>query len=341
MSNDNKKKSYEEVEELFNSKGLKLLDNIYVNNLTKMNCINSEGYKLVIGYSSLKENKHPRIFDTNNPHTIDNIKHYMELNRKNIELVEGQEYIGIKDKLKFKCLIHNKEFNMNWDNFQNGNGCPVCGIESRSSKLVLSIETIKQRIIDMGRDKEVELVSTEYVNANEKLIFKCLIHNKEFPMSWSNFSGNHGCPTCGIKKQSGENNWNWKGGISNLYEYLRTHILYWKIDSFKKYGGKCDITGYKKDCIIHHLHPFNEIIKEAMEALNLPIYKEVNQYKEEELKSIEDLCLELHYKYGLGVCLNEDVHKEFHSIYGVKNNTKEQYYEFKTNKHILIIDNIG
>ena len=33
-----------------------------------------------------------------------------------------------------------------------------------------------------------------------------------------------------------------------------------------------------------------------------------------------------------GVCLCEKCHKEFHHIYGNKNNTKEQYIEFKENK---------
>ena len=33
-----------------------------------------------------------------------------------------------------------------------------------------------------------------------------------------------------------------------------------------------------------------------------------------------------------GVCLCEKCHKEFHRIYGNKNNTKEQYIEFKENK---------
>lgn len=49
-------------------------------------------------------------------------------------------------------------------------------------------------------------------------------------------------------------------------------------------------------------------------------------------KGLKEKCLKLHYKYGLGVCLTEELHKEFHNIYGKRNNTLEQYMEFKKNK---------
>ena len=59
---------------------------------------------------------------------------------------------------------------------------------------------------------------------------------------------------------------------------------------------------------------FSEILQETMEFLNLPIYKQINKYTDEELKSIEEKCLEMHYKYGLGVCLCEEEHKLFHIL---------------------------
>ena len=64
--------------------------------------------------------------------------------------------------------------------------------------------------------------------------------------------------------------------------------------------------------------------------------KQISEYSKEELNNITNLCVELHYKYELGVCLTEEEHKLFHSIYGRENNTIEQYKEFKQQYKQLI-----
>lgn len=329
-----RKKSYEEVYELFKSKGLELLDKEYINCETKMNCIDEEGYTLTIRYDNLKSGKIPSRFHLYNPYTIVNIHHYIKLNRENVKLIRGQSWIGNKEHLTFKCLIHNETFPCSWGHFQNGSGCPKCGNNVISDKLKLNIPIIKQRIIDMGRDSEVELISTEYINNSIPLIFECKKHNILYNQVWNNFqTGKNGCEICYSDIRGGENHHNWKGGITPLHNHIRENINSWKYASFNKHNKSCDITGIKSDKnIIHHLHPFYLILQEAINTLQLQIHQEINQYTDIELKSIEDLCLELHYKYGLGVCLSENIHKEFHSVYGTKNNTKEQYIEFKEMK---------
>lgn len=128
---------------------------------------------------------------------------------------------------------------------------------------------------------------------------------------------------------SSENNSNWQGGITKISEYLRHNINEWKLDSFKKYDFKCDITGEKDNLIIHHLYNYSEIIKEVFEVSKLPIYECINEYSYDELETLKTNCLNIHYNRGLGVCLTENMHIKFHSIYGKKNNTLEQYNEFK------------
>lgn len=125
----------------------------------------------------------------------------------------------------------------------------------------------------------------------------------------------------------------WKGGVTDLYEHLRHRIDEWKIRSFRKTKNACEISGIiKQDNVVHHLHNFNDIMLKTLEKLDLPIYHQVKEYTPTQLKSIEKLCLELHFEYGLGVVLTQELHKEFHKIYGYGKNTAEQFEEFKKMK---------
>ena len=44
---------------------------------------------------------------------------------------------------------------------------------------------------------------------------------------------------------------------------------------------------------------FSKIVKETLDATNMPIYSEVSMYSDEQLKELEDKCIELHYQKGL------------------------------------------
>lgn len=125
-----------------------------------------------------------------------------------------------------------------------------------------------------------------------------------------------------------EKNGMWKGGISELHVHLRRFIKPWKDDSMKDCNYKCIVTGGKFDNV-HHLFNFSFILEETVKIVNLPVYEQINKYTNEELKLIEDTCMNLHYEYGLGVCLRKDIHKLFHDLYGYTNNNLEQFEEFK------------
>jgi hypothetical protein len=60
----------------------------------------------------------------------------------------------------------------------------------------------------------------------------------------------------------------------------------------------------------------------------LPLYRNFKEYSKEEIRNIENKCLELHYKYGNGVCLKNEIHELFHHTYGYSDNSKEQFEEF-------------
>ncbi len=134
-------------------------------------------------------------------------------------------------------------------------------------------------------------------------------------------------PKFGISLK-GKDNPNWKGGITPLYFELRSEIKEWRQDSMKKCNYKCVITGKEFDNI-HHLYSFRNIVNECFYMLNLDQRSQVKDYNEEDFYNIKNILTELHYKYGLGVCLKKEIHKLFHDNYGYFNNNPEQFKMFK------------
>ena len=240
-------------------------------------------------------------------------------------------YKNNHDKIQYICNKHFEEGikEINWIHLKCGKGCNSCGIEKRASSQRFTQLEVKKIIEDDYKEYGCKLIG-EYINYNDyNLQLRCNC-GEMFTTSLAWFiNGKRKCNACGMVSFSGENHPNWKGGISSLCSYLRGCIFEWKKESFKQSNYKCIITGSIKNKVIHHLYGFDKIVKETMNSLNLPVHQEINQYTKNELKSIEDLCLKLHYKYGLGVCICEEEHKLFHSMYGYGNNTPEQFEEFK------------
>lgn len=191
---------------------------------------------------------------------------------------------------------------------------------------------IFQQIKDIFKEKDYILLSQEYINNHTPIKYICNKHSEfgEQSITWIHLKAGEGCYYCGLDKHRGENNVNWNGGSTELNHYLRHCIYPWIKDSLKAGDYKCDISKSKNQIQVHHLYKtFKDIVSETLELLNLDYQPDLSYYSEKELNDLKNVCLELHYKNGLGVCLTKEIHKEFHHIYGVKNTTKEQYYEFK------------
>ena len=172
--------------------------------------------------------------------------------------------------------------------------------------------------------------ASAYKGASKHMLVDFNCGHKPNLINPHNLKHGYKCPICASENNSGENHPNWKGGISGLHTYLRDKIKPWKLDTLKKDNYKCVITGANdKNLIVHHLVSFNTILTETLEMLQLPLYDQVNLYTDKELDEIEDQCLKLHYKYGLGVSLTREIHSKFHSIFGKGNNTPKQFDEFK------------
>lgn len=114
-----------DVINVFLNNGLKLLED-YKNTKTYIKCETKEGYYVISNYNNCKNNSKPLIFHKLNPYTIYNIKHYININNIDVELLSN-EYIDSKEKLKWKCKC-GREYLCEWDRFyvQKAYRCERC-----------------------------------------------------------------------------------------------------------------------------------------------------------------------------------------------------------------------
>lgn len=135
--------------------------------------------------------------------------------------------------------------------------------------------------------------------------------------------------SCG-KCLVGEKSPKWKGGLSELGRHMRRKCNQWYKDTLINDNYTCQITGIRGgDLEVHHIHQFKDILNEALANTNLPVLNPIGKYNSEELKSLENEVIRLHYKYGLGITLKPDIHRLFHSLY-TNNSKPSDFIEFKT-----------
>jgi hypothetical protein len=183
-----------------------------------------------------------------------------------------------------------------------------------AAKGYISLGELPERIDALSK---ISFMCTRHPEAGEQLIQCCYLKK------WI------GCKVCRVERYTGANHYNWKGGTSRITMFLRASIQQWRIDSAKACKGRCIITGRVGDTI-HHLYSFHGIVEEVFSELGIPYRDTVNEYSQNELDALSAKCLEIHYRYPLGVCLAEDVHREFHHRNG-QDATLEQFEQFRQN----------
>jgi hypothetical protein len=245
----------------------------------------------------------------------------------------SNKYFKNTNTLEYICNNHHEKGiqKISYVSFQQGTRCRYCHLD----KIRHSLDFIKEQFSNRG----YTLLENNYVNTETKMRYICKNHpTKIQKIRYGDLSQGYGCRFCAIDKNSGENSNLWKGGLTPLSNHLRRKIVEWKKDSLKENGYICVISG-AKNIQIHHLFPFSKIIEDTINELNLPILKKISEYSNIELLAIEEKCLEIHYRYPLGVPISIQLHQEFHKLYGKENNTPEQFEEFKQRKLIEYEEN--
>jgi len=281
---------------------------------------------------------HERIVNSIRKNNIDLVR--KEFEERNLILLT-KEYYSTDDYMDFICPDHSEKGiqSIKYGNFKYKNqGCKYCSYDKLSQQYRLDFSIVQQAFIDKG----LNLISTEkdYINNESKLKYICPSHKDTIQgISYSNLISGSGCPLCSNEKYSGENNPNWKGGRSSLYEYLRNCIVDWKKDSMKNCNYKCILTNQRFD-VIHHLYGFDLIVKEILEESGLNLKQSISEYKNDELEILKEKCIEKHKKYPMGVCIVDDLHKIYHKEYQFGGNTPEQFNEFEKRYKSFEFDSI-
>lgn len=107
------------------------------------------------------------------------------------------EYIGMDKPFKYLCNKHG------WQqciplNLVRGHGCKECYLEERNNK---NYELFLERFKKLYKDSKYDFSKYIYHGSRIKGIVICPIHG-EFNITASNLLAGHGCPKCGIIKNS-------------------------------------------------------------------------------------------------------------------------------------------
>lgn len=304
----------------------------YINNTTKFKFVDNEGYLYSLSLANINNciasGSSNSKFGRGNIYTKENMYNWIKLNAHDkIEIIylSSESVSSMSKNILVRCKECGKEIWKSWNNISSKHFCPSCS----NKGLEYSIHDIEKMV-----NKNV-IILNGYNGIKEKAQCKCRVCGYEWGSSTFDSLVNRksGCPKCDKKRRNGDTSPSWKGGITPLYSNIRSFMLPWKIDSYLKYNHTCDISRIKLNSnIIHHHYNYSDILKESLIELSIEPKGAIGNYSSSELELIKSKCLELHYRYGLGVCLTKEIHEEFHKIYGKRNNTIEQYLEFKNNK---------
>lgn len=178
----------------------------------------------------------------------------------------------------------------------------------------------------------------DFRSSNNELLWLCLCECGEYTHTTRDKLLSDHTKSCGcLKDLSLEKHPNWQGGLSRVTKYLRRNLKEWKQKSLELNDFRCFISNNRGRLVVHHNNPdkpFYKILKETLEMTGIEPQRSIEHFTAEQLEQLKNVCSALHFKYGLGVPLTEELHAEFHITYGYTNWTNEDFESFVREKRM-------
>lgn len=211
----NKIFTYDFVKGYLNNLGFDLIDDTYKNVDHKLTLTDKEGYLYYTTFYSIKLKSSPEKFYTSNPYTLQNIKLWLKLNNKQIELISNI-YENADVKLQWKCLKSECQevFMASWKHIIGSCGCPFCaGVQVGLSNCLATKRP------DLASEwhpiKNGDLTPYSVTcNSEKRIWWKCNKCDHEWITGIHNRHRETGCPLCNISK-----------GEAKILNYLNLNIV--------------------------------------------------------------------------------------------------------------------
>ncbi|AGY48737.1 HNH homing endonuclease III [Bacillus phage Staley] len=204
-------------------------------------------------------------------------------------------YQGSKKRMKYRCPNHpHKDTFITLNELTSGNNCPYC------SRKKVDFEDI----IVAFHNKNLILLDESYKGNRTKMKFVCRIHNDTVQkINWHDFNNTtFSCKFCGVehrnKQISGSNHYNYNPELTEEdRERKRTTEEYknWRMSVFERDNYACQKCGEHGGVLRGH-------------------HKDGYHW-----------CKERRFDLDNGVTLCESCHDNFHSEFGLRNNTEKQF----------------
>lgn len=305
------RKTYEQVCEVFKDRGYELVSKEYRNNKQKLKfiCPHHPEHVQTTRYNDLMNGHGCK--KCGELRTVENLREQARKQKLGIEDIRAEveekgftllseTYVSARKPLDLMCPRGHRTRTRIGDFRKGASSCRECSIEDRRAPFA--------EVAEGFRERGYELISTEYVNQREPLKYKCLKHpDKVRSITYGSIKRGHGCYECGIESISGKNSPHYNHELTDeareFDRRLDPEERAWRIEVFQRDNFTCQKCGIINRSSLNAHH-----------------------------KDAHHWCVERRYDTTNGATLCVGCHKEFHTMFGYRNNTEEQFDEWLSGK---------